>query len=126
MSADLSFECTKCKNIRLLNEFGTRQKDSNLGQKGDRLKKCLSCITTSSSSRKRKRLEANNDHPSKRFATQPAIEPSQFVEDWGNYASASEIDASSRISLDGMDLSDKAIADHLASLAWKATGYRFM
>ena len=71
-------------------------------------------------------MKDNPDRPSKRVASHPAIEPTQFAEDLSKYASASEIDISSRVSLDGMNIADKAVADHLASLAWKATGYRFM
>ncbi len=40
-------------------------------------------------------------------------------------ASAAEINDSWHVSMDGMTPSDKGIADHLASLAWEATGYRF-
>ena len=40
-------------------------------------------------------------------------------------ASTAEINDSWRVSVDEMTQADKDIAKHLASLAWKATGYRF-
>jgi nitrate/TMAO reductase-like tetraheme cytochrome c subunit len=126
MSANPSFKCTQCHKFKLSDEFGTRQIASSHGQKGDRLKTCLSCTTVNSATRKRKRMEDSLNRPSKRCATPPAISPSQFVDALATYATASEIDVSSRVSLDGMTLTDKGIADHIASLAWKATGYRFM
>jgi len=39
--------------------------------------------------------------------------------------STAEINDSWHVSVDGMTLPDKGVADHLASLAWEATGYRF-
>ena len=47
------------------------------------------------------------------------------MEALAKYVSAAEIDGSWRVSVDDMTLPDKDIANHLASLAWKATGYRF-
>jgi len=53
------------------------------------------------------------------------MSPSQFMEALAESASTAEINGSWRISVDGMTLPDKGVADHLASLAWEATGYRF-
>jgi hypothetical protein len=92
MNTDPSFKCTQCKKFKLSEEFGTRKIKGSCGQKGDRLKKCLSCTTINSSNRKRKHIEDDHDHTPKRFAPQPAIAPSQLVEDLSKYASASEID----------------------------------
>jgi hypothetical protein len=125
MSANPSFKCERCNKFKLSDEFGTRQRAGSYGQKGDRLKRCLSCTTTDLANRKRKRMEDSIDPPSKRYAPPPAISPKQFVDALGEYATASEIDVSSRVSLTGMTLTDKGIANHIASLAWKATGYRF-
>ena len=47
------------------------------------------------------------------------------MEALAEHASASKIDDSWRVSLDEVTLTDKGIVDHLASLAWKAVGYRF-
>jgi len=41
------------------------------------------------------------------------------------WASAPKIEGSLRVSLAGMTISGKDVADHIASLAWKATSYRF-
>jgi len=51
--------------------------------------------------------------------------PSQFTEALAKKASSSSIDEFWRVSLDEVTLTDKGIANHIASLAWKATGYRF-
>jgi hypothetical protein len=125
MSTDPRFKCSQCKKYELSDGFGTRQKESSHGQKGDRLNICPSCTTTNSANRKRKRMESNPDRPVKRFATLPAFTPSQLVDALAEYASASEIDVSLRVSLAGMTLSDKGTADHIASLAWKAIRYKF-
>jgi len=55
----------------------------------------------------------------------PALLPSEFVEVLAECASALKIEDSLRVSLADLTISGKDIADHLASLAWKATGYRF-
>jgi hypothetical protein len=49
----------------------------------------------------------------------------KFEEALAKHASASKIDSSWRVSLDEVALTDKGIANHIASLAWKATGYRY-
>ena len=41
------------------------------------------------------------------------------------HTSASEINEHWHVSLNGIALTDKSCADHIASLAWRATGYRF-
>ena len=125
MSTDSMYRCSQCKQFKPSDEYGTRQRGSNHGQKGDRLFCCRSCSASKSAKRKRERVEGNADRPEKRLATEPPISPSQFVEALAKHASASEIDDSWCISLDEITLTDKGIADHIASLAWKATGYRF-
>jgi hypothetical protein len=55
----------------------------------------------------------------------PALSPDQFVDVLAEYASAPEIEDSFRVSLAGMTISGKDVANHITSLAWKATGYRF-
>ena len=42
-----------------------------------------------------------------------------------NHPSNSEIDDFWRVSLSGFTLPEKDTADHIASLVWKAIGYRF-
>ena len=126
MNTNPSIKCIQCCAFKLPDEFGMRKRGSNYGQKGDRLNRCVSCTTRNSAQRKRKRMEDNHGRLPKRFATQPAISPSQFVEDLTKCASADQIDVSLRVSLDEITLTDKDIANHLSSLAWKATGYRFM
>jgi len=74
---------------------------------------------------KRKRLESRPDPPSKRFTMPPALSPSEFVEVLAECASALKIEDSLHVSLADLTISGKDIADHLASLAWKATGYQF-
>lgn len=66
-----------------------------------------------------------DDHPEKGLATQPHASPSQLMEALAKYASAAEIDHSWRVSVDEVTKTDKDNADHLASPAWEATGYRF-
>ena len=66
-----------------------------------------------------------DDHPVKRFAIQPHASPTQFMEALTKYASTAEIVGSWLVSVNEMALTDKGIANHLASLAWEATGYRF-
>ena len=66
-----------------------------------------------------------DDHLAKRLATQPLASPSQFMEALAKCAPAAEMDDSWLVSVDEMTLPDKDIANHLASLVWKATGYRF-
>jgi hypothetical protein len=74
---------------------------------------------------KRKRDETYLDHPVKRLAAETPASPSQFVEVLGKHASTSNIDDTWRVSLDEATLEDKGITNNIASLAWKATGYRF-
>jgi len=118
-------KCSRCKKYKLPDEYGTRQRRGIHSQKGDRLSVCLTCSAASSAHQKRKRIESNSEHPAKRFATEPPVLPSQFAEFLAKQASTSIIDNSWRVSLDEITLADKGIADHIASLAWKATGYRF-
>ena len=61
----------------------------------------------------------------KRFAMLPAFSPSQFVAALAEYASTPEFKADLRVFWAGMAVSGKDVAGHIASLAWKATGYRF-
>jgi hypothetical protein len=126
MTTHPSFKCNQCNKFKLSDEFGTCQRAGDHGQKGDRLKRCLSCTAVNLANRKRKCMEDSLDHPSKRYIAPPAISASQFENALGEYATASEIDVSSHVSLAEMTLTDRGIADHIASLAWKATGYRFV
>ena len=126
MSTNPSIKCIQCCAFKLPDEFGMCKRGSNYGQKGDRLNRCASCITSNLSQRKQKREEDNAGRPPKQFATEPAISPCQFVEDLIKYASADQINVSLRVSLDEVTLTDKDITNHLSSLVWKATGYRFM
>jgi len=126
MSTDPTFECSQCKNCRLSDEFGTRQREGRRGKKGDRLDICLSCTTANSTNRNRNRMESNSDRPVKLFATPTAFSASQFVEALAEHASASEIDVSSRVSLDHIPRSDKDVAGCISALVKMATGYRFM
>ena len=50
---------------------------------------------------------------------------SDFVAALAEHTSAAQIDDYWRVSVDEMTLPDKDVANHLASLAWNATGYRF-
>jgi len=125
MDTEPRFRCSTCKNHKTSNQFGTRQKRGAHGQVGDRLNVCLSCAASTPTNRKRKRLESNPVHPSKRFTVSPAISPTQFVAALAEYAPTPQIKVSLRVSLAGMTISGKDVADHIASLAWKATGYRF-
>ena len=119
------FKCSQCKKTKPSTDYGTRKIGSAHGQKGDRLSLCLSCSAINTANNKRKRVNSNPEHPVKRFAAQSATPPIQFVEDLAKLASAPKIDGTWRVSLDEMVLSDKGIANHIASLAWKAVGYRF-
>jgi hypothetical protein len=74
---------------------------------------------------KQKHDETYLDHPVKQLATETPASPRQFVEALGKHASTSTIDDTWRVSLDEATLEDKGITNHIASLAWKATGYRF-
>src|SRR5258706_2374750 len=125
MSTNPQFKCVQCNKFKPSGEFGTRQSSNSHAKKGDRLSCCLSCSTASAACRKRRRVESNSDRPAKRLATQPHASPSQFMEALAESGSAAEINDSWRGSVDGMTLPDKGVADHLASLAWEATGYRF-
>ena len=122
MSTNPSSKCVQCHTFKLPDEFGMHWRESNYGQKGDCLDQCLSCAAINMSQWKRKCIEDDLGHPPKWFATSP----SQFVENLRKYASANKIDISLHVSLDAMTLTDKDIANHLSSLVWKATGYRFM
>ena len=53
------------------------------------------------------------------------MSPSDFAAALAEYTSAAQIDDYWRVSVDEMTLPDKDVANHLASLAWNATGYRF-
>lgn len=64
-------------------------------------------------------------HPVDWFAIQPCTLPTQFMEDLTKYASAAKIVDSWLVSVNKMALTDKEVANQLASLAWKVTGYRF-
>ena len=122
MNTNPRFKCSQCKKYKLSDEYGTRQKGGSHGQEVVRLALCLSC---NGANRKRKRNKSGPDHPVKQFTTEPPTSLSQFMEALAKHASASEIDTSWRVSLDEITLTDKGIGDHIASLAWKATGYRF-
>jgi len=125
MSTNPQFKCIQCRKFKSSGEFRTRQSGNSLAKKGDCLSCCLSCSTTSMASRKRRHVESNSDWPAKRLATQPHTSPSQFMEVLAKSASTAEINGSWHVSMDGMTLPDKGVADHLASLVWEATGYRF-
>jgi len=125
MDTKPKFRCSTCRSQKPSNQFGTRQRGGVHGQPGGRLNVCLSCTATNFENRKRKRLESNSAPPAKRFAVPPAISPCQFMETLAEYASYPKIEVSLRVSLAGMTLSGKDVADHIASLAWKATGFRF-
>ena len=125
MSTEPRFRCSRCKKHKLEDEYGTRKKGGSHGQKGSRLAICMSCSTAEPASRKRKRVESNPDDPSYLLATYTPISPSQFVETLAKQSSSSEIEDSWHVSLNEIILPDKGIADHVASLVWKATDYRF-
>jgi hypothetical protein len=125
MSTDPKFKCSQCKTHKVSNEFGTRQVCGLHAQKGDRLNICLACSTLNLANRKRKRLTSNPEPPVKRCAMPPTLLPNQFVDALAEYASAPEIEDSFHVSLAGMTISGKDVANHITSLAWKATGYRF-
>jgi len=125
MSTNPQFKCVQCRKFKLSGEFGMQQSSNSLAKKGDCLSCCLSCSTTSTVSRKWRHVESNSDRPAKRLATQPHASPSQFMEALAESASTAKINGSWRVSVDGMTLPDKGVADHLTSLAWEATGYRF-
>ena len=118
------FRCSTYKNHKTSNQFGTRQRSGPHCQVG-RLNICLSCTASNVAHQKRKRLESNPIHPSKRFAMPRAISPTQFVAALAEYAPTPQIEVSLRVSLAGMTISGKDVTDHIASPAWKATGYRF-
>ena len=126
MSTDSSFKCSQCHTFKASGDFGTRPRDDRYGSKGDRLSLCLSCSATNSANRKRKRTENNPGHPAKRVAaTQPLLSSSDFAAALAKHASTTKIDDSWRVSVDETTLTGKEIANHLVSLVWKATGYRF-
>jgi len=56
---------------------------------------------------------------------EPPASPNQFVNTLAKHASAAKIDESWCVSFTEVTLTDKAIANQIASLVWKATGYRF-
>ena len=121
MSTDPMFKCNRCEQYKLSGQYGTRSRADTFGQKGDCLSTCLSC----NAKRKRKRTNSNPDNPGECPTAQPCVSPNQFMEDLAKYASATKIADSWHVSVDEMALADKEIANHLASLAWKVTGYRF-
>ena len=125
MSTDPMFKCSRCKKYKPSDEYGTRQRGGIHSQKGDRLAVCLTCSAASSAHQKRRRIESDSDRPAKRFAAEPPTLLSQFVQALAKHASTPKINDSWRVSLDEITLADKGIADHIASLVWKATGYRF-
>jgi hypothetical protein len=125
MDTEPKFRCGTCKNHKMSNEFGTRQIGGVHGKIGDRLKVCLSCTAVIADCRKRKRVESNPLPPLKLVTMPPAISPSQFVDALAEYASAPKIQGALCVSLAGMTVSGKDAANHIASLVWKATGYRF-
>jgi hypothetical protein len=125
MNTESNFRCSTCKSHKIANEFGTRQRGSVHGQKGARLNVCLACTPSIVANQKRKRVESDSLPPQKRFAIPPAISPSQFVAALAEDASAPKIESTLRVSLAGMTISGRDVADYIASLAWKATGYRF-
>jgi len=125
MSTNPMFKCRQCEASKPLEAFGTRQRASSHGRKGDRHDKCLSCLAVNTAYKKRRREESHDDRPVKRFATQPAVSLVQFEADLAEHAYTSKIDFNSRVSLDAGSLTDKDIANQIASIAWKATGYRF-
>lgn len=125
MSTEPNYRCSRCKKTKLANEYGTRKKGGSHGQKGTRLAICMACSTADPASRKRKRVESNPDDPSNWLATDSPISSSQFVETLAKHTSTSEIEDSWHVLLNEITLTDKGIADHVASLVWKATEYRF-
>ena len=123
MSTETVFKCSQCKKSKPVYDYGTRQKAGKHGQKGDRLTLCLSC-SAANTNRKRKRIDSIPDPPGKRLAPQ-VLPPHQFVEVLAKQTSAFEIDDSWHVALSDTTITDKASADQIASLVWKATGYRF-
>src|SRR5258705_356767 len=101
-----------------------RVKDATNAARKETAFQCAAA-SANSAKRKRKRTESDHGHPAKRLVTQHPVSPSQFVAALAAYGSASEINDSWRISVNEMTTTDKDIANHLASLAWEATGYRF-
>ena len=125
MSTSPEFRCSQCNQYKLSDEYGTRKRSDRYGQKGDRLSLCLSCGARNSANRKRGRIEDSPDHPVKRRAIQHVISPSELTAVLVELAPAAEIDDYWRVSVDGMSLTDREVANHLASLVWKAIRYRF-
>ena len=118
------FKCSQCHTYKSSAAYGMQQRSSKHGPKGSRLLICLSCATTLAN-RKWKHIENNTGHPEKRVATEHPMLPSDFVAALAKHASTTEINDSWCVSVDDTTLTDKEIANNLASLAWKATGYRF-
>jgi len=87
MSTEPMFKCSQFRSHKVSNQFETRRKDSIHGQKGDRLSLCLSCFTSNSANKRRKRIESKSEYLVKRFAMPPAS-LSQFVAALEGYASA--------------------------------------
>jgi len=125
MSTDSTFKCSRCRVYRVSNQFGTHVKGGIQGWKGDRLKVCLTCSTEAMTNKKRKHLESKAYPPMKQITMPPALSPSQFVAALAECASAPKIKSKLHVSLTEMTISGKGAADHIASLAWKVTGYRF-
>ncbi len=106
------------------NEFGTCHRNDQYGQKGQQLSKCLECVAINATSCKQKCSESDFDTPME--STMPlALSAPQFVEELAGIASAPDIDANLCVSLQGLPITGKDIANYLASLAWKATEYHF-
>ena len=122
MSTDARFRCTQCDKYRLPAEYGTHQRGN---RKGDRHSVCLSCNAANAAKRKRRRIEGNAGYPAKRVAAPHPVSSSDFVAALAKLTSAADIDDYWRVSVNETTLTDKEVADHLASLAWKVTGYRF-
>ena len=125
MSTDPKFYCSQCMRYKLSNEYGTRQRTDRYGQKGDRLSLCLACGAKNSANRKRGCIEDSPHHPVKRRTMQHAISSSELANVLAQLAPAAEIDDYWRVSVGGMSLTDREIANNLASTVWKAMGYRF-
>ena len=120
-----TFKCTKCWKYKTSNEFGTRHRNDQYGQKGQQLSKCFECVAINATSRKRKHAESDPDTPMEQSTMLLALSVSQLVEELARFASDPVIDANLCVSLQGLPTTGKEIANHIASLAWKATEYRF-
>ena len=122
MSTNISSMCSQCNKYRLPVEYGTHQRGN---RKGDRLSRCLSCSATNTANRKRRCIESNAGHPAMWVAAPHPMSSSDSVAALAKHTSAAQIDDHWCVSVDEMTLPDKDVANHLMSLAWNATGYRF-